>query len=112
MWLPESPRFLVVKGDLSPRQAALLDELGVRPGQATQAQVDIAQSTEVRPTIAAAATMLIALMLLVLVAPRMVGRRRRTVAPRAAGGAARSLFMQVAAKCMAGIFGAEHATAL
>jgi MFS transporter, AAHS family, 4-hydroxybenzoate transporter len=48
MWLPESPRFLVMKGDLSPRQAALLDKLGVTPGQADRERVDIAQSNPIK----------------------------------------------------------------
>jgi ABC-type spermidine/putrescine transport system permease subunit II len=41
-------------------------------------------TTEVRPTIAAASTMLIAALLLALLGSRMVGRRRRTAVPRAA----------------------------
>src|SRR6516225_8215135 len=33
-WLPESPRFLAAKQALSPRQAALVQRLGLAPGQA------------------------------------------------------------------------------
>src|SRR5436305_5660810 len=37
LWLPESPRFLAAKGRLSPREAALLQRLDVRPGQSAAA---------------------------------------------------------------------------
>ena len=48
MWLPESPRFLVTKSDLSPRQAALLKELGIVPGHTGAGQVDVAQSNPIK----------------------------------------------------------------
>jgi len=47
-WLPESPRFLATKDNLSPRQAALLRELGVAPGQTGAGQVDIARGNPVK----------------------------------------------------------------
>jgi AAHS family 4-hydroxybenzoate transporter-like MFS transporter len=47
IWLPESPRFLAAKGDLSPREKILLDRLGIAPGQAV-ARVDLAQANPVR----------------------------------------------------------------
>jgi AAHS family 4-hydroxybenzoate transporter-like MFS transporter len=45
VWLPESPRFLATKRDLSPRQAALLQRLGVTstPGEA----VDVARGNPI-----------------------------------------------------------------
>ena len=48
VWLPESPRFLVAKDNLSPRQAALLRQLGIVPGQAGPGQVDIARGNPVK----------------------------------------------------------------
>ena len=42
LWLPESPRFLARKANLSPRQAALLERLDIAPGQAELHPVDIA----------------------------------------------------------------------
>ena len=33
LWLPESPRFLAAKANLSPRQAALLQRLDIAPGR-------------------------------------------------------------------------------
>jgi hypothetical protein len=47
LWLPESPRFLATKNNLSPRQAALLRKLGVAPGQ-TAAGIDIARGNPVK----------------------------------------------------------------
>ena len=47
IWLPESPRFLAAKRDLSPREKILLDRLGIAPGQAA-ARVDLAQANPVR----------------------------------------------------------------
>src|SRR6201993_4470725 len=41
-WLPESPRFLVAKGRLSPRQAALLQRLDISPGRAAAEGIDLA----------------------------------------------------------------------
>ena len=46
LWLPESPRFLAVKGNLSPRQAALLRRLDITPGRATSG-LDLAQGNPV-----------------------------------------------------------------
>jgi len=48
VWLPESPRFLVAKDHLSPRQAALLRKLGIVPGQAGAGQVDLAHGNPVK----------------------------------------------------------------
>ena len=48
MWLPESPRFLATKDYLSPRQAALLRELGVAPGQTGAGHLDIARGNPVK----------------------------------------------------------------
>src|SRR5260370_38565483 len=48
IWLPESPRFLATKDNLSPRQAALLRELGIAPGQTGAGQVDIARGNPVK----------------------------------------------------------------
>jgi AAHS family 4-hydroxybenzoate transporter-like MFS transporter len=42
LWLPESPRFLVAKGRLSPRQAALLQRLDISPGDAAAEGIDLA----------------------------------------------------------------------
>ncbi len=41
LWLPESPRFLAAKGNLSPRQAALLQRLDIPRGQSA-AGLDLA----------------------------------------------------------------------
>jgi len=46
LWLPESPRFLAAKATLSPRQAALLRELDVEPGQ--KHYVDVARGNPVK----------------------------------------------------------------
>jgi AAHS family 4-hydroxybenzoate transporter-like MFS transporter len=48
LWLPESPRFLAAKGQLSPREAALLRRLDIRPGQATAQGVDLAQANPIK----------------------------------------------------------------
>ncbi|HEX3885836.1 MAG TPA: MFS transporter [Stellaceae bacterium] len=42
IWLPESPRFLAARGDLSPRQTAMLRDLGITPGQGAAHPVDVA----------------------------------------------------------------------
>ena len=47
LWLPESPRFLAAKGSLSPREAALLQRLDVRPGQSAAA-LDLANSNPIK----------------------------------------------------------------
>jgi AAHS family 4-hydroxybenzoate transporter-like MFS transporter len=46
LWLPESPRFLAAKGSLSPREAALLQRLDVRPGQSAAA-LDLANGNPI-----------------------------------------------------------------
>src|SRR5205085_1302805 len=46
-WLPESPRFLAAKGNLTARETALLQRLDIRPGQAA-AMVDLASSNPIR----------------------------------------------------------------
>jgi AAHS family 4-hydroxybenzoate transporter-like MFS transporter len=46
LWLPESPRFLVAKENLSPRHAALLRRLDIAPAQS--GAVDIARGNPVR----------------------------------------------------------------
>ena len=48
LWLPESPRFLAGKHDLSPRQAALLQRLGIAPGQAAAHGLDIARGNPIK----------------------------------------------------------------
>jgi AAHS family 4-hydroxybenzoate transporter-like MFS transporter len=47
VWLPESPRFLAAKGNLSPRQAALLQELGVTPAVGPDHGLDVAQANPI-----------------------------------------------------------------
>src|SRR5438477_5536220 len=47
LWLPESPRFLAAKGNLSAREATLLQRLDIRPGQ-TAAMVDLASSNPIK----------------------------------------------------------------
>src|ERR1700724_1777485 len=46
LWLPESPRFLAAKQNLSPRHAALLQRLDIAPGQT--GLVDLAQGNPVK----------------------------------------------------------------
>jgi MFS transporter, AAHS family, 4-hydroxybenzoate transporter len=46
LWLPESPRFLAGKTNLSPRQTALLDRLGITPGQPHA--VDVARGNPIK----------------------------------------------------------------
>jgi AAHS family 4-hydroxybenzoate transporter-like MFS transporter len=46
LWLPESPRFLAARANLSPRHAALLQRLDIAPTQS--GPVDIAQGNPVR----------------------------------------------------------------
>ena len=47
-WLPESPHFLVARDNLSPRQAALLRQLGITPGRTGAGQVDIARGNPIK----------------------------------------------------------------
>jgi AAHS family 4-hydroxybenzoate transporter-like MFS transporter len=47
-WLPESPRFLAAKGSLSPREAALLQSLDIKPGQAAAEGLDLAQGNPIK----------------------------------------------------------------
>jgi AAHS family 4-hydroxybenzoate transporter-like MFS transporter len=42
LWLPESPRFLASKDQLSPREAALLQSLDIMPGQGVAHGLDLA----------------------------------------------------------------------
>jgi MFS transporter, AAHS family, 4-hydroxybenzoate transporter len=46
--LPESPRFLAAKANLAPRDRALLQRLGIRPGQAVAQPVDIARGNPIK----------------------------------------------------------------
>lgn len=48
LWLPESPRFRVTKGSLSPREAALLQRLGISPAQSADHGLDLAQRNPVK----------------------------------------------------------------
>jgi MFS transporter, AAHS family, 4-hydroxybenzoate transporter len=48
VWLPESPRFLGAKANLAPRDRALLQCLGIRPGQAVMHAVDIARGNPIK----------------------------------------------------------------
>jgi AAHS family 4-hydroxybenzoate transporter-like MFS transporter len=47
VWLPESPRFLARRGDLSAREAALLERLEIAPGQGEMHAVDVASGNPV-----------------------------------------------------------------
>ena len=48
LWLPESPRFLARKANLSPGQTALLERLGIAADQADQHPLDIASGNPIR----------------------------------------------------------------
>ena len=49
LWLPESPRFLAAKGNLSPRQAALLQRLDIVPGEGAAGHgLDVARENPVK----------------------------------------------------------------
>ena len=48
LWLPESPRFLAAKQNLSPRHAALLRRLDIAPGQAAAHPLDIAGGNPIK----------------------------------------------------------------
>src|SRR5207248_2102345 len=47
LWLPESPRFLAAKDNLTPREAALLQRLDIRPGQ-TITTIDVASGNPIK----------------------------------------------------------------
>ena len=47
LWLPESPRFLARKDNLSAREAALLRRLDITPGQVAAQGLDIAQGNPI-----------------------------------------------------------------
>jgi MFS transporter, AAHS family, 4-hydroxybenzoate transporter len=47
VWLPESPRFLVVRPNLSARQAALLQRLGIAPAAGAAGRVDVASGNPI-----------------------------------------------------------------
>jgi AAHS family 4-hydroxybenzoate transporter-like MFS transporter len=48
LWLPESPRFLAAKRNLSPREAALLRRLDIKPGRAAAEGLDVAQGNPIK----------------------------------------------------------------
>jgi AAHS family 4-hydroxybenzoate transporter-like MFS transporter len=48
LWLPESPRFLAAKENLSPRQAALLQRLDIVPGLAAAKGLDVARGNPIK----------------------------------------------------------------
>jgi AAHS family 4-hydroxybenzoate transporter-like MFS transporter len=48
LWLPESPRFLVARADLAPRDRILLARLGITPGRAERHGADIAVDNPVK----------------------------------------------------------------
>ncbi|HEY1260930.1 MAG TPA: MFS transporter [Stellaceae bacterium] len=48
VWLPESPRFLARQAHLTPRQAALLQRLGIAAGRGDPQPVDVAQGNPVK----------------------------------------------------------------
>jgi MFS transporter, AAHS family, 4-hydroxybenzoate transporter len=48
LWLPESPRFLARKANLSPRQAALLERLAIAPDHGQLHPVDVAHGNPIR----------------------------------------------------------------
>jgi len=48
LWLPESPRFLARRANLSPRQSALLERLDIAAGQREPHAVDIARENPIK----------------------------------------------------------------
>jgi MFS transporter, AAHS family, 4-hydroxybenzoate transporter len=48
LWLPESPRFLAARANLAPRHRALLERLGITPGQAGLPGIDLARGNPVK----------------------------------------------------------------
>jgi MFS transporter, AAHS family, 4-hydroxybenzoate transporter len=47
VWLPESPRFLAVRPNLSPREATLLQRLGIVPELGASGRVDVASGNPI-----------------------------------------------------------------
>ena len=48
VWLPESPRFLAARADLSPRDAALLRRLDIAPVQSAPGHLDLAHGNPIK----------------------------------------------------------------
>jgi len=48
LWLPESPRFLSARRNLSPHQSALLRRLDIMPGEAAAEVLDLAQGNPIK----------------------------------------------------------------
>jgi MFS transporter, AAHS family, 4-hydroxybenzoate transporter len=48
LWLPESPRFLAARRNLSPHQSALLRRLDIMPGEAAAEGLDLAQGNPIK----------------------------------------------------------------
>jgi len=48
LWLPESPRFLARRANLSPRQSALLERLDIAAGQREPHAVDVARENPIK----------------------------------------------------------------
>ena len=48
LWLPESPRFLAARGNLSPRETALLKRLEIEPGALAADDFDLAQGNPIK----------------------------------------------------------------
>ena len=48
IWLPESPRFLAARSNLSARQTAMLRDLGVTPGVGAAHRVDVATGNPIK----------------------------------------------------------------
>jgi len=47
LWLPESPRFLAAKRNLSPREATFLQRLDIKPGEAAVEGLDLARGNPI-----------------------------------------------------------------
>jgi AAHS family 4-hydroxybenzoate transporter-like MFS transporter len=48
VWLPESPRFLATKANLTSRDRALLQRLDIAPGQGERHAIDVAQANPIK----------------------------------------------------------------
>jgi len=48
LWLPESPRFLAARGNLSPRETALLERLEIEPGAFAADDLDLAHGNPIK----------------------------------------------------------------